>query len=186
MGRFLSVCFILVAVFLFWFVNYSETSKIVKDIKNAEKVAFEKEQPEFEKDLKSSKHSQFVLHNNDKEYYVEIDLSSKTMTVKFDTGIIFRKGNTAKLDLATHKIDFIDRDNYDYKVYNFLSGISGDDMFSIYNSICGVAILCDSTDVFLIKERGIYFVNSDKLYSFKDGKLVKVLTDNFRLTDIQY
>ena len=77
MGRFLSVCFILVAVFLFWFVNYSETSKIVKDIKNAEKVAFEKEQPEFETDIKSSKHSQFVLHNNDKEYYVEIDLSSK-------------------------------------------------------------------------------------------------------------
>jgi hypothetical protein len=186
MGRYLSVCFILVAVFLFWFVNYSETSKIVKDIKNAEKVAFEKEQPEFEKDLKSSKHSQFVLHNNDKEYYVEIDLSSKTMTVKFDTGIIFRKGNTAKLNLSTHKIEFANDDNYNYKVYNFLSGIGGDDMFSIYNSICGVAILCDSTDVFLIKERGIYFVNSDKLYSFKDGKLVKVLTDNFRLTDIQY
>ena len=137
MGRYLSVCFILVAVFLFWFVNYSETSKIVKDIKNAEKVAFEKEQPEFETDLKSSKHSQFVLHSNNNEYYVDIDLSSKTVAVKFDTGIIFRKGNTAKLDLVTHKIDFIDGDNYDYKVYNFLSKVSGDDMFSIYNSICG-------------------------------------------------
>lgn len=186
MGRYLSVCFILVAVFCFGFVNYSETSKIVKGIKNAEKVAFEKEQPEFEKDLKSSKHSQFVLHNNDKEYYVDIDLSSKTMTVKFDTGIIFRKGNTAKLDLVTHKIDFIDGDNYDYKVYNFLSGISGDDMFSIYDSISGVANLYDSFDVFSIKNRGIYFVNSDKLYNFKDGKLIKVLTDDFRLTDIQY
>lgn len=47
------------------------------------------------------------------------------MAVKFDTGIIFRKGNTAKLDLVTHKIDFIDGDNYDYKVYNFLSKVSG-------------------------------------------------------------
>ena len=186
MGRFLSVCFLVVGVFLIWFFQYSDTSKLVRDIKNAEKVTFEKEQPKFEKDLKSSKHSQFVLHSNNEEYYVDIDLSSKTVAVKFDTGIIFGKGNTAKLDLVTHKIDFIDGDNYDYKVYNFLSGISGDDMFSIYDSISGVANLYDSFDVFSIKNRGIYFVNGDKLYNFKDGKLVKVLTDNFRLTDIQY
>ena len=186
MGRFLSVCLLIVGVFLIWFSQYSDISKLVRDIKNAEKVTFEKEQPEFETDLKSSKHSQFVLHSNNNEYYVDIDLSSKTVAVKFDTGIIFRKGNTAKLDLATHKIDFIDGDNYDYKAYNFLSKVSGDDMFSIYDSICGVANLYVSFDVFSIKNRGIYFVNSDKLYNFKDGKLVKVLTDNFRLTDIQY
>lgn len=126
------------------------------------------------------------MHSNNEEYYVDIDLSSKTVAVKFDTGIIFRKGNTAKLNLSTHKIEFANDDNYNYKVYNFLSGISGDDMFSIYDSISGVANLYDSFDVFLIKEMGIYFVNSDKLYSFKDDKLVKVLTDNFRLTDIQY
>ena len=84
MSRFLSVCFLVVGMFLIWFVNYPETSKIVKDIKNAEKVAFEKEQPEFETDLKSSKHSQFVLHSNNNEYYVDIDLSSKTVAVKFD------------------------------------------------------------------------------------------------------
>lgn len=97
MGRYLSVCFILVAVFLFWFVNYSETSKIVKDIKNAEKVAFEKEQPEFEKDLKSSKHSQFVLHSNNEEYYVDIDLSSKTVAVKFDTGYYIQEGKYSQI-----------------------------------------------------------------------------------------
>lgn len=112
------------------------------------------------KTLKSSKHSQFVLHSNNEEYYVDIDLSSKTVAVKFDTGIIFRKGNTAKLDLVTHKIDFIDGDNYDYKVYNFLSGISGDDMFSIYDSISGVANLYDSFDVFSIKNRGSYVVEN--------------------------
>lgn len=97
MGRFLSVCLLVVGVFLIWFSQYSDTSKLVRDIKNAEKVTFEKEQPEFETDLKSSKHSQFVLHSNNNEYYVDIDLSSKTVAVKFDTGIIFRKGNTAKL-----------------------------------------------------------------------------------------
>ena len=50
----------------------------------------------------------------------------------------------------------------------------------------GVANLYGSSDVFSVKERGIYFVNSDKFYNFKEGKLIKVLTDDFRLTDIQY
>lgn len=52
MGRFLSVCLLIVGMFLIWFSQYSDTSKLVRDIKNAEKVTFEKEQPEFEKDLK--------------------------------------------------------------------------------------------------------------------------------------
>ena len=111
------------------------------------------------------------------------------MTVKFDTGIIFRKGNTAKLNLSTHKIEFANDDNYNYKVYNFLSGISGDDMFSIYNSICGVAILCDSTDVFLIKEIDLYFVASASnmpQFTFRNKKLVSINTDDYTVTGITY
>lgn len=38
MGRFLSVCFLVVGVFLIWFSQYSDTSKLVRDIKMRRKL----------------------------------------------------------------------------------------------------------------------------------------------------
>lgn len=108
------------------------------------------------------------------------------MAVKFDTGIIFRKGNTAKLDLVTHKIDFIDGDNYDYRVYNFLSGISGDDMFSIYDSVFGISALRGTRGDTAHTHTSLCTLTDGTAFSFDGEKLFRISRGSYVVENIRY
>ena len=191
-GDFESVFVIFLAIVItasavFWVFDNIPAAKVFKASVATEVVSFEKSQPSFKADLESSKLSQFVCARHGDGYYVTVDLTAKTVNIKATIGFLVKKSVEANLDLTMGKIDFVNSTT-DNEAYNMLSKIHSTNMYSIYDELFGVSVLYESK-IKLEKETGTYFVPSGSnipQFTFKDKKLIELLTDDYKVEGITY